>query len=308
MGPNTMDRREFVRRTLQAALAAAALGSVPVIELLPVTARAEESPLLAVRRGRNIPELVRQTLEALGGIGKFVKTGETVVVKPNIGWDRTVDLAANTHPLVVRTLVELCIDAGARKISVFDRSCNDPRRCYIQSGIQEAVEAIGSNRVRVEQMDRRAYREIDIRKGLELRRWSFYSPALEADRFINVPIAKQHSISIVTLGMKNIMGVIGGDRGRLHRRIAEALTDLNTVVRSDLTVIDATRILVANGPQGGRLEDVKVTETLIASSDIVAADSYAATLFGHRPQDVPTIAEAARRGLGVMDLDKVRMA
>jgi uncharacterized protein (DUF362 family) len=308
MDHDTMDRREFVRRTLGAALTAAAFGGVPVLELLPATARAAAGPSLAVRRGRNIPELVRQTLAALGGIDQFVKTGETVVVKPNIGWDRTANLAANTHPLVVRTLVELCLDAGAKRVSVFDRSCNDPRRCYIQSGIQEAVEAIGSDRVRIEQMDRRAYRDIDIGKGLELSRWSFYLPALEADRFINVPVAKQHSISMVTLGMKNIMGVIGGDRGRLHRRIAEALTDINTVVCSDITVIDATRILVANGPQGGRLEDVKVTDTLIASPDIVAADSYAATLFGHRPQDVPTIAEAARRGLGVMDLDRVRMA
>lgn len=132
-------------------------------------------------------------------------------------------------------------------------------------------------------------------------------PVIEADRLINVPVAKHHSISRLTLGMKNLMGVIGGNRGRLHHNIAESLTDIASVIHSDLTVIDATRILTANGPQGGRVEDVRNTETLIASPDIVAADAYATTLFNLKPEDVSTIVTAARRGLGVMDLKKVRM-
>lgn len=304
---NRVDRREFVRRSLHAALATAALGAVPVLEFWPLPAGAAEVPSLAVRKGTDIPRLVRQTVGALGGMGRFVKQGETVVVKPNIGWDRTVELAANTHPLVVRTVVELCLEAGAAKVRVFDRTCNDPRRCYRQSGIEAAVQAVESDRVAVEHMDRRAYQEVDIRDGAELRRWSFYRPALEADRFINLPIAKHHSISTLTLGMKNVMGVIGGNRGVLHRKIAASLADINTVVHSDLTLVDATRILVANGPQGGRPEDVRVRDTLIASPDIVAADSYAATLFGHRPEEIATIAEGAKRGLGMMDLNRVKM-
>lgn len=302
-----MNRRDFVRKTFHAALAATALGSVPVMELWPWPVLASEAPPLAVRKGKDIPLLVKETLAALGGMEQFVKTGDTVVVKPNIGWDRTVELAANTHPLVVRTVVQLCLEAGAKKVRVFDRTCNDPRRCYVQSGIQEAVEDIGSDRAMVEHMDRRAWQETDIRQGRELKRWSFYRPALEADRFINLPIAKHHSISTVTLGMKNVMGVIGGNRGELHRRIAESLADINTVVHSDLTIVDATRVLVANGPQGGRIEDVRNLETLIASPDIIAADSFAATLFGHKPQDIGTIAAGAERGLGIMDLTKVRM-
>jgi uncharacterized protein (DUF362 family) len=302
-----MDRREFIRRGLRTALAAGALGGVPLLELWPAPACGAEPPPLAVRKGKAIPALVRETVAALGGMERFVRAGETVVVKPNIGWDRTPEQGANTHPLVVRTVVELCLEAGAKEVRVFDRTCNDPRRCYVQSGIQAAVEAVGSDRARIEQMDRRAYRDLDIGGGKELSRWSFYEPALTADRFINLPVAKHHSISTLTLGMRNVMGVIGGNRGVLHQRIDEALADINSVVRSDLTLVDATRILVANGPSGGRLEDVKVLDTLIASPDIVAADAYAATLFGRQPREIPTIVAGAARGLGTMDLARVRL-
>ncbi|MGE4579968.1 MAG: DUF362 domain-containing protein [Desulfuromonadales bacterium] len=246
-----MDRREFIHQTLKAALAVTAVGSVPILSWLPRPTLASAGSTVGVRMGQDIPLLVRQTCDALGGMSQFVKRGETVVVKPNIGWDRTPELAANTNPLVVRTVVELCLEAGAKQVRVFDRPCNDPRRCYVQSGIQGAVESIRSDRVRMEHMDRRGWQELDIAQGVELRRWEFYRPALEADRFINLPIAKHHGLSTVTLGMKNIMGVIGGNRGRLHRQIDEALCDINLIVPSDLTLIDATRILVANGPQGG---------------------------------------------------------
>jgi len=302
-----LDRRTFVRTSVHATLAVAAAGSVPVLDLLALPASAAEPPPLAVRRGQNIPMLVRDTIGALGGMHKYVKPGNVVVVKPNIGWDRTVELAANTHPEVVRTLVELCLEAGARQVRLFDRTCNDPRRCYTQSGIAAAVAAVSSRQVELEHMDPRAYREMAIRGGKAFPSWEFYQPALEADVFINVPVAKHHSISRLTLAMKNLMGVIGGSRGRLHTDIAEALADINSVLVSDLTVIDATRILVANGPQGGRLEDVRRLDTLIASPDIVAADAYAATLFDLKPEQIPSIVAGARRGLGIMDLKRIRL-
>ncbi len=300
-----LDRRQFIRRSLQAAVAAAAAGTLPVLDLAPPVLAA--GPEVAVRKGQQVPKLVRETLAALGGIDRFVRPGDIVVVKPNIGWDRNMELAANTHPEVVSEVARLCLEAGVKQVRIFDRTCNDPRRCYVSSGIQEAVEAIGSNRISLEHMDRRAYRDVALKGGVALDSWSFYAPALEADRFINIPIAKHHSISTLTLAMKNVMGVIGGNRGALHRRIDESLADINTVIHSDLTIIDATRILVANGPQGGLAKDVRRPETLIASADIVAADSYAATLFGHRPEEIPTIVAGARRGLGVMDLQQVRM-
>ncbi len=303
---NQIDRRTFIRRTVQAAIAAAA-GGLPALDLLSLPAQAAQAPPLAVRKGQDIPLLVRETISALGGIQNFVKPGEVVVVKPNIGWDRTVDLAANTHPDVVKTLVQLCLEAGAKQVRIFDRTCNDERRCYTQSGIRSAMESIRSERVSLEYMDRRAYKELTIKGGQAFDRWEFYMPVIEADRLINVPIAKHHSISQLTLGMKNLMGVIGGNRGRLHHNIAESLSDIASVIHSDLTVVDATRILTANGPQGGRLQDVRDLDTLVASPDIVAADAYATTLFGLSPEQVPTVVAAARRGLGVMDLKQVRM-
>jgi len=302
-----LDRRTFIRRSLTATLAMTTAGSLPVFDLLALPALAATQPPLAVRKGSAITTLVQEAISALGGMSSFVKSGETVVVKPNIGWDRTVEQAANTHPEVVVALVRLCLDTGAKEVRIFDRTCNDPRRCYTQSGLRDAIDAIKSDRVKLDYMDRRAYRELEIRGGKAFSRWEFYQPAIEADRYINVPIAKHHSISRLTLAMKNTMGVIGGNRGRMHSEIAESLADINSVIHSDLTVIDATRILVANGPQGGRIEDVRQTETLIASPDMVAADAYAATLFDLRPDDVPTIVAGARRGLGTMDLSRVRM-
>lgn len=298
------DRRAFIRNVLRTSLAACALGTVPLLTL--GSSHAQNASSLAVRKGEDISRLVQECLEALGGMKQFVRPGERVVVKPNIGWDRTPEFAANTHPEVVRAVVLHCLEAGAAVVRIFDRTCNDPRRCYRQSGIQQALESIGSDRVKLEHMDERAFKELDIAQGRELSRWAFYLPALQADRLINLPVAKHHSMTTVSLGMKNLMGVIGGNRGRLHRNLPEALADINSIVHSDLTLIDATRILLRNGPQGGRLEDVERRDTLIASADIVAADSYAATLFGYRPEEIPTIVAAAKRGLGVHDLKLVR--
>jgi uncharacterized protein (DUF362 family) len=303
----SLDRRTFVRNSLKTALAMTAAGSLPVLDLLALPGLAAEPPPLAVRRGPDIPKMVRAAIAALGGMDKFVKSGNVVVVKPNIGWDRTVELAANTHPEVVRTVVELCLEAGAKQVRLFDRTCNDARRCYAASGISAAVAGMQSDRVELAHIDPRAFREIEVRGGRALPSWEFYQPALEADVFINVPVAKHHSIARLTLGMKNLMGVIGGSRGKLHTDIAESLADINSVLVSDLTVIDATRILVANGPQGGRLEDVRRLDTVLASPDIVAADAYAATLFDLKPEQVPSIVAGARRGLGVMDLNRIRL-
>ncbi|SHJ06532.1 Uncharacterized conserved protein, DUF362 family [Malonomonas rubra DSM 5091] len=298
-----LNRRQFIRSALHSALA---VGTLPVVDLLALPAHAATAPQVALRTGKDYSLLVEQTLSALGGIENFVGRGDRVVVKPNIGWDRTPEQAANTHPEVVKAVIEHCLQAGAKQVQVFDNTCNDPRRCYVQSGIQDAVKSLRSDRAKIGHMDRYGYQDIAIEQGRELDRWKFYQPALDADKFINIPVAKDHSSTTLSLAMKNIMGVIGGNRGRLHRRIDEAVADINLVVHSDLSIIDATRILLRNGPQGGRLEDVERRDTLIASADIVAADSMAAGLFNLQPDDISTVVAGARRGLGVMDLGKVQ--
>jgi uncharacterized protein (DUF362 family) len=257
-----------------------------------------------VATGGDYRQAVRRAVEAVGGMASFVKAGARVVIKPNIGWDRTPEQGANSHPLVVRAVAELALEAGAAAVRVFDHTCNEKRRCYSSSGIIAALEDIGDRRVGWEYIDERKFVPVDIRDGKSLRRWEVYKEALTADCYINVPVAKHHGLSRLSLGLKNVMGVIGGNRGKLHHNLGQELADLATVVRPQLTVIDATRLLLRNGPQGGRVEDVKIADTVIASADPVAADAYATTLFGLKPEDIDSTVAAHRHGLGEIDLQR----
>ncbi|MDY0383916.1 DUF362 domain-containing protein [Trichlorobacter sp.] len=290
-----MDRRTFLKGTAASLVAGSLLGR---------QALAGSGSTVAVAEGGDYAAITRRAVAALGGMGAFVKRGDVVVLKPNMGWDRAPEFAANTHPLVVRALAEECLAAGARRVKVFDHTCNDPRRCYINSGIQLALK--GMKGVEVKQIEPERFRKV-LLNGQFLKEWELYDEALNANVFINVPIAKHHGLSRLTLGLKNIMGVMGGNRGYTHRNLEVALADVNSVLKSHLTVIDATRILTAHGPQGGSLADVRVLNTVVASRDIVAADAYATTLFGMRPADIPTTVAAARRGLGEMDLRRVQV-
>jgi uncharacterized protein (DUF362 family) len=249
----------------------------------------------------------RRAVEVLGGMGRFVKKGQAVVVKPNIGWDRTPEQAANTSPEVVEAVVRMALEAGAGEVRVFDRTCNDERLCYRRSGLKGAVEGIGDRRVKLFHPDRGKYVDVAIPRGEALREWKFYEDAAHADVFINVPVAKHHGLSGLTMGMKNIMGVIGGNRGRIHSGFDDKIVDLNLARPSHLTILDATRILVAHGPQGGRLEDVREPRTVVAGTDIVAVDAYGTRFFDLKPKDIDHIRRAAERGLGVMDPGKVKL-
>jgi uncharacterized protein (DUF362 family) len=238
-------------------------------------------------------------------MGKFVRAGQRVVVKPNIGWDRSVEQAANTHPEVVAAVVKMCLEAGAGEVLVFDRTCNDQRLCYRRSGIEAAVEAIDDRRVKIFHPDERRYVVVPIPGGKALSSWEFYEDALAADVFVNVPIAKHHSLSGLTMGLKNVMGVAGGNRGRIHTGFDDKIVDLILARPSNLVVLDATRVLLARGPQGGRLEDVAHPGVVVAGADVVAVDAYATRFFGRTPGDIAHLVRAAERGLGTMDLAQV---
>ena len=300
-----MDRREFLR---QVALWSAGLSvGVPHFTIGEALAADDRLPLLAHATGKNYRDLVDRVLSPLGGMEKFVRPSDKVVVKPNIGWDRNPAQAANTHPQVVKILVERALDAGAGEVLVFDRTCNEERRCYVNSGIQEALAGIKDKRLKLFHPDERKYIPVDIERGKAVRRLDIYRDALEADSYINVPVAKHHGLSRLTMGLKNSMGVLGGTRGAMHHNLGQKLADLATVIRPRLTVIDATRILLANGPQGGNLDDVRVLDTVIASVDPVAADAYATTLFGLKPEEIESTVAAYKLGLGEMDLKKIRV-
>lgn len=296
-----MDRREFLRNVTL--WTTGAVIGPPVFHITPrlFAATGDKSDIYTAE-GKDYKRMVNRLLDEMGGMEQFVKTGDKVVIKPNIGWDRNVEQAANTHPDVVTALAVLALDAGASKVSVFDRTCNEERRCYHNSGIKPAMDRIDDSRAECTYIDDRRFVPVQIKNGKSLTEWSFYRDALEADCYINVPIAKDHGLTGLTLGMKNVMGVIGGRRGRIHHNIDRNLADLNTVIRPSLTVVDATRILLDSGPQGGSLSDVKVLDTIIASTDPVACDAYATTLFGMEPRDIGSTIQAHKMGLGKIDL------
>jgi uncharacterized protein (DUF362 family) len=246
-------------------------------------------------------------------MGAFVSRGDVVVVKPNIGWDRTPEQAANTHPDAVVAVAEMCLAAGAKSVRVFDRTCNEPRRCYASSGIQEAVERFAKkNRaedaLRVYHVEDRKFVRTPISGALALKEWEFYRDALEADKIVNVPIAKNHTLAGITLGLKNMMGIMGGNRGQVHFLLPECLVDVHRRVPVRLTVIDAGRVLLRNGPSGGNLSDVKSFGLAFASADVVAADAVAAEkVFGLRPGEVPHIRKAMESGVGISSMSQVRL-
>ncbi len=264
-----------------------------------------EAAYLAVARGGDPKAITRAAVAALGGIERFVKAGDDVIVKPNICVDyRSYEYAATTNPEVVAALVELCLGAGAKHVRVMDNPFGgSPESAYARSGIAEAVAAAGG---RMEAMVPAKFRETDIPEGRDIRRWPVYQGVLAADVVINVPIAKHHNLARLTLGGKNLMGVIQ-NRGGIHRDLGQRIADLVSLVRPQLTVVDAVRTLMNHGPTGGNLGDVRLTETVIASHDVVAADAYAATLFDLTGPDIAYVRAAAEMGLGTLDLDAIRV-
>jgi uncharacterized protein (DUF362 family) len=247
---------------------------------------------------------VRAAIDALGGIRRFISRNDVVVIKPNIGWDRTPETAANTNPEVVATLVRLCLESGAKTVKVFDRTSDDARRAYIQSGIVTAARAAGAQ---VSHVDTRRFRDVAIPNGVSIKSWPIYIDILEADKLINVPVLKQHSVSRLTMTYKNWMGVMGGNRGRVHQNLAETLSDLATIIKTDLAVLDCVRVLTANGPKGGNPADVKRLDTVVAGVDQVAIDSFGASLMNLTWNDIDSVKVAARRGLGRADLSKLNI-
>ena len=303
-----MHRRDFLKQMAALGLAAGA-GRMLVLpeEVWAMAPKDIPQPLVAKAQGTNYANLVGDTIQALGGMKKFVHPGEVVVVKPNMAWDRTPEMAANANPAVVRKVVELCLEAGAKQVKVLDNTCHDARKSYASSGIKAAVEAINDPRAVVPYVDERRFVEVTIEKAKALKKWYFYKDILEADRFINIPIAKNHSEARLTMCLKNMMGAIGGWRGRIHVGLHQNIADMNLLLRPDLHVLDATRIMVKNGPSGGSLEDVEVKNLIFAGTDPVALDSLGTGLFGMKPADLGYIVKSHQAGRGEMDLNKIKV-
>jgi len=294
-----MKRRDFMKGAAAAGLALrfsprVFAGQAPSLGPLPQ---------LAMVEGESPAAITREAVALIGGMKAFVGKGDKVVIKPNIGWDRTPEMAACTNPEVVKTLVELVLDAGAKKAIVIDNTTNQAKRCYVRSGIQEAVKQAGGDILFV---DDYRIKKMAL-KGELLKEWEILLDVIESDKIINVPIAKHHSLCRLTLGAKNWLGATGGARNQFHQDLDKAVVDLAAFFKPRLTVLDAYRILVRNGPQGGRISDTELRKTVVAGTDPVAVDALAASFFDVAPRDLPYLGLARERGLGEFDLGKVRL-
>ena len=251
--------------------------------------------------GYDVKALTRKTFEAAGGIQKFISKGDIVVLKPNISWARRPDLAATTHPEVMEAVVELCQEAGAKKVRIADNTIHDARRCFAITGAGMVAKKTGADLIFPRST---LMREMKL-QGNRLDIWPVFVPLIEADKLINLPVAKHHSLSTLTLGMKNWIGGVDGSRWSLHQDINQSIVDLAHFFKPDLTLIDAIRIMIRNGPSGGSTADVQVKNTLILSNDPVAGDAKAALLFGRKPKDIGFIRLAQKQGLGSYDFQNL---
>lgn len=300
-------RREFLA-TCAAAGAALKLGPF-ALDAMAATG----APALSIAHFRSSPgaeaaiadearRLTREAVNGLGGMGRFISRGDVVWVKPNIGWNRQPEQAATTNPEVVATVVSLCYEAGAKKVIVSDNSCNAASASFARSGIQQAAQKAGADCFI---LDDRRFRKSSV-NGKVLKSWDIYGDVLGVNKLINVPIVKHHGLCKATLGMKNLMGIVGGERNRFHQDLNNTLVDLATFFKPTLVVMDAVRVLTANGPVGGNLADVKRRDTVAAGTDQVAIDAFGSTLLGLKPQEIGYVVEAHARKLGTMDFESLR--
>ncbi|HEX8794536.1 MAG TPA: DUF362 domain-containing protein [Polyangiaceae bacterium] len=248
-------------------------------------------------------QLVKRAVDAMGGMRRFISRGDVVVVKPNIGWDRMPIHAANTNPDVVAAVVKLAYDAGAKRVVVADGSCNDPNRCFQRSGIWRAAYDSGAEVVLPQE---HRYRTMRL-KGDVLDEWPVFTTLVDADKVISVPVAKHHNLAKYTAAMKNWYGVLGGRRNRLHQNIDTSIADLATFMRPTLVVVDAWRVLMRNGPQGGNIDDARDMHMVLATVDQVAADSYGCTLIGQKPENLEYLEMGEKRGLGTRRWENLRV-
>jgi len=307
---DTADRREFLKQVSRTglALAGASLGAwwlhnrPTAVEATPVTLPRYDvllgagDPRLAIAHGTSVDTMVRAAVEALGGMSRFVVRGDTVLIKPNVAFDRPPALASTTHPDILRAVIRLCREAGAR-VLVADNPINSPEGAFHRSGIKAAAEEEGA----VVRYPRPGMFETVRLGGVVLETWPvFYEPLREATKVIGIAPTKDHNLCGASLTMKNWYGLLGGARNLLHQKIDDVIADLASLVRPTLVFLDATRMLMTNGPTGGRLSDVVAGDTIVCGVDQVAVDAYGATRLGRDPQDLGYLRHAQARGLGAL--------
>ena len=304
-----MKRREFLRTSAAVGVAALTFDNLQAA-IANNHIMVESTPDMVAVMGGEPAKLLERALKEMGGIGKYVKKGQNVVIKPNIGWDKSPDFAANTNPQLIEALVKQCLKAGAKKVTVFDHTCDNWQKCYQNSGIEQAAKAAGATVVPGN--DESYYKEVAIPQGQKLKSTKIHQAMLEADVWFNVPVLKNHGGAKMSIAMKNYMGIIW-DRGFFHSNdLQQCIADICTWTKKPaLNIIDAYRCMRVNGPQGRSVADASLLKALIVSTDIVAADTAAIGLFNQvEAMDINTVTHIAKgenMKLGTQNLDKLNI-
>jgi uncharacterized protein (DUF362 family) len=304
MDRKPISRRESLKKLLKISGGLALGSTIGSAVSRPMTAWATTEPAgfllegIGESEGYDVKALTRKVFETAGGMGEFVSRGDVVAIKPNLSWARRPQLAATTNPEVLEAVIELCQEAGAKKVRIVDNTIQNARQCFAVTGVGMVAKKTGAELV----MPRASLMKERNLHGDRLTVWPVYVPLLEADKVINLPIAKHHSLSGLSLGMKNWIGAVGGRRNALHQDIHQVIVDLAQYFKPTLTLIDAIRIMIHNGPSGGRQSDVAVKNRLILSNDPVAADTQATALFGIQPETIGFIKLSEKGGLGTSDV------
>jgi uncharacterized protein (DUF362 family) len=298
-----MKRRDFLKRGITVGFVAGTAFTIRPGALragLP----AQEADMVAIRGG-SADGMFDRAMEEFGGISRVVKKGQSVVVKPNIGWDATPERAANTNPELVKRIVEHCFTAGARDVYVFDHTCNEWSKCYKNSEIEAAVKNAGGKMVMGN--SEKYYHDVSVASGKSLTSAKVHELILESDVFINVPVLKNHGGANMTISMKNLMGIVW-DRRFWHRNdLHQCIADFSTWRNPDLTIVDAYRVMKRNGPRGVSENDVVKMQAQLIGTDMVALDFAACKLFGIDPEQVDYIGLAEKAGVGTTNLDSLNI-
>ena len=304
-----LNRHDFLKTVAATGLIASAeMGGMTTV--FGQSATGANPDLVAVMGGQP-EEMFTKAMESLGGIGRFVKSGQKIVIKPNIGWDKTPELAGDTNPELIGSIVKACVAAGAASVLVFDHTCDTNwKNCYRHSGIEQAVEAAGGKMVPGN--DENYYVEVSLPNAKALKTTKIHRELIECDAWLNVPVLKNHGGAKMTIAMKNYMGIVW-DRRFFHRTdLAQCIADICTWEKKPvLNIVDGYRVMKSNGPRGKSENDVVMPKVLFASTDIVAIDTAATAMFNQivpMPlEDVKYIGYGAEMNLGTTELAKLNV-
>jgi len=317
---NSINRREFINRSIKAGVSILAVSTTAGLlynRVLPGVAQKQSQSILpdysvkpingkelSIVTGSERSKALTKAIDLLGGISHFIKKGDSVLLKPNIAFASSPDLGATTHPEIVSTMITLCLKAGASEVAVLDNPINDPAGCYLLSGIDEAVKKAGGT-ILLPSND--LFENFTLKNGKLISNWPIlYKPLKNATKVIGLAPIKNHHRSGASMSLKNWYGLLGGRRNIFHQDINTIITELAVMIKPTLVILDGFSVMMTNGPTGGATSDLKEKNTIIASTNQVAADAYGATLLNMKPDDLPYLALAEKAGAGTLDYKSLK--